>query len=227
MKVAAVLKIFVAASFAVSTMAGAQTGTRIGPPPAAIPDTAKNSGQLSRQTLRGFAECSVRKDRARVERYLATIPGTSEAEKLGRGLSTDDCLSRGEIRFNEQLLRWSFYDLYYRQRFAGQGPVDFSAYPPFDLTSASAQSQSGALMEMGDCIVRKSGAGSRELALSPVTTKTEDRAFAALMPMISACVPKDSQVTFSKIVLRGLIVEALYKMSSNTADGAAAGSVAK
>ena len=227
MKLGVVLKILVVGSLGLSALAGAQTGTRIGPPPAAIPDTAKNNGQLSRQAIRGFAECTVRKDRARVERFLATITGTPEAEKLGRALSTDDCLSRGEIRFNEQLLRWSFYDLLYRQRFAGQGPVDFSAYPPFDLNSASARSQSGALMEMGDCIVRKSGAGARELALSPVTTTTEDRAFAALMPMISACVPKDSQVVFSKIVLRGLIVEALYTMSSNAGSAAAAGSVAK
>ena len=137
-------------------------------------------------------------------------------------LMRDDCLSVGEMRFNESLFRWDAYDLLYRQAFGGSAPADFSAAPafasPIALDGASEEArQTVALEEMGDCVVRKSPDQSRVLALSPVTTDAESRAFAALMPSISACVPQNSTITFSKNVLRGIVVQALYTLSSGQA----------
>ncbi|MGA1850923.1 hypothetical protein VH570_08820 [Sphingobium sp. HT1-2] len=53
----------------------------------------------------------------------------------------------------------------------------------------------------------------RALILSPIGGPDESAAFAAVTPMVSACMPADATVNFSKISLRGYVGEALYRLS--------------
>jgi hypothetical protein len=214
------ISIALVACVSCSTIANAQvTGSRTAPKPAEIPDSAKAAVQQARQTTLQFVACTMQRDRLGVLNFLATFPGSPEARKMIPSLMRDDCLSVGEMKFYESLYRWDAYDLLYRQSFGRSGPVDFSAASPFaspiDLDKATAEArETVALAEMGDCVVRKSPAEARQLALSPVTTEAEVTAFNALMPSISACVPQNSTLTFSKNVLRGIVVQALYTLSS-------------
>jgi hypothetical protein len=61
--------------FSCSSFASAQvTGSRTAPKPAAIPDTAKDYQSAWPQVMIEFAQCTLRRDRLAVQRFLSTVP---------------------------------------------------------------------------------------------------------------------------------------------------------
>jgi len=197
-----------------------RTGTRVGPSPAQIPEGAGASKEdRSRVAMYRYAECAVDNSRARVELYLQTFPGSEAAHKSANKLAVDDCLSVGEMRFSETLFRSGVYDVLYRRKFQKDGPVDFSAVPAIDYTLGSDVKAYGdtqsriALRQIADCTVRKAPQESRTLILSMVASNAEGAAFTQIVPSMGGCVFEGSKLTFSKSVLRGVIGEALYRLS--------------
>lgn len=206
----------------VASVAHAQrTGSLVGPSPAQIPEGGSFSKEdRARITMYRFAECAVDKNRVRVEMYLKTFPGSKAAINGANMLSIDDCLSTGEIRFNEALFRSGVYDILYRNKFREDGPVDFSAVPAIDYAAGSdveagvhADSQI-TLRQIADCTVRKDPPTSRALILSMVASKAESAAFTTIVPSMGGCVFEGSKLTFSKSVFRGVIGETLYRLSA-------------
>mgnify|MGYP001596187282 CR=1 FL=1 len=208
-------------TFAIIPAALAQsTGTRIGPSPAQVPDSGYGTkDDQARVAMYRYAECVVDSGRDRVEMYLATFPGSKAAHKSANSLAVDRCLSTGEMRFSESLFRSGVYDVLYRKKFLKDGPVDFAAIPAIDYAAgedikANGTAQSRVVIrQIADCTVRKAPQESRVLVLSAVASKSESTAFTQIVPAMSGCVFEGSELNFSKSVLRGVIGEALYRLS--------------
>jgi hypothetical protein len=195
------------------------TGSLIRKAPAQIPSGgALDPADRGRLAMYRYAECVFGRSRKSVEAYINTFPGSKEAHSVANRLADDDCLSSGEMSFNEQLFRGSVYDLLYKSRFKKGGPSDFAEVAPIDYTAGNADEDSGvdtkiALREVADCTVRKSPPTARQLVLSMVATRAETDAFNQMVPHMSACVTKDVTLKFSKSVFRGVVGEVLYRLS--------------
>ncbi|QNG44340.1 hypothetical protein [Sphingobium yanoikuyae] len=168
--------------------------------------------------MQDFAACTVRRWRHGVERYLDTVPESVEAQTMGARLATEDCLISGQMQFQEALYRAAAYEAMYRVTFARQGVSDFASVPPIDYAQPGAPTDKAAsaratLRRLADCAVRHGPLEARALILSPIGGPDESAAFAAVTPMVSACMPADATVNFSKISLRGYVGEALYRLS--------------
>ncbi len=197
-----------------------RTGTRVGPPPAEIPDDLRLSDQdRARVAMYRYAKCAVEKNRSMIELYLKTAAGSKAAHKRANSLSVDDCLSTGEMRFNEFLFRGGVYDVLYQKDYRKVGPLDFAATPDVDYAAVGADALETpspshvALIQVADCTVRKAPEEARNLILSGVASKSEGVAFASIVPSMEGCLSQGSQLKFSKSVLRGVIGEALYRLS--------------
>ena len=132
------------------------------------------------------------------------------------------------MRFNESLFRGGVYDVLYRKKFQYNAPVDFSATPAIDYSVGRDVETHGdtdsriALRQIADCTVRKAPQESRALILSIVASKAEGAAFTQIVPSMSSCVFEGSKLSFSKSVLRGVIGEALYRLSVGASQPAVA-----
>ena len=218
----AVLATAILGVLATASVAHAQrAGSRVGPSPAQIPETGGASKEdLARIAMYRYAECVVSNSRVRVELYLETFPGSKVAQKMANSLSVDDCLSTGELHISEPLFRSGVYDVLYRRKFQKEGPLDFSAVPVIDYAAGSdLESQSDApsriaLRQIADCTVRKAPETSRVLVLSMVASKAERVAFTQLVPSMAPCVLEGSKLSFSRSTFRGVIGEALYRLSA-------------
>jgi hypothetical protein len=217
--------IIVAASVAASPLAAQWTGTRAGPRPANVPDSNLNKADLSRATMRSFAKCVIGVSRQRVIDYLDTFPGSKEALELANGLSRDDCLVAAELRFSEELFRWSLYDELYNSNFRNHDLAAIADIPETDFVGMTKglnaeQYQVVAIWQLGECTVRAAPKVSQTLVWSPIGSDSEAAAIQEIVPIVSGCVNKDNEIKFSKAVLRGVMAEALYKLAMK-ANGAA------
>lgn len=211
-----------------SAAAAQQAGSLAKPAPAQIPSSVQSDAERARITMARYAECVVRGSRARVDQYLQTFPGTAVAREQGVKLAADTCLSTGGLTFREPLLRAQIYQVLYRRDFRDGAAVNISAVPQIDYgigRPPQGFDQAVALRNFGDCVVRANPDQARALVLSNPTSNGETKAFQALMPFFSGCLPKDSTVEFSKSVLRGIVGETLYRLSKNAVSSGAVGSV--
>ncbi|WP_336960224.1 hypothetical protein [Sphingobium aquiterrae] len=198
----------------------AQTGTILKDLAAKIPADRTLSDADQRKLMYQFAECTVKKRHAGVQRYLATAPGSVESEKLVNKLIWSDCLIGGQISFEEPLYRAAAYDVMYHVDFAKTAPIDFSAVPSINYMSVaeadtnSEKDVNAPLRQLADCAVRHGPVQARQLILSPIGTSVETAAFSAMMPSVSACMTSDVTLKFSKLTLRGFVGEALYRLSA-------------
>lgn len=196
------------------------TGSLVRPAPAQMPERGKLSdAEQARATMYNYAACVAKSSPGRLRAYLQTFPGSNEARRVANTLSSDDCLSTGELRFSETLFRGGAYDVLYRKQFRVNGPTDLNAVAPLDYASGgdaevlSNVSSIVALRKLADCTVRRSPANARTLILSTIGSKSEDTAFAGIVPNMSACMPADTKLKFSKAMFRGTVSEVLYRLS--------------
>ena len=197
------------------------TGTRLGPKPASAPDGNISKDDIARTTMRSYAHCVINFNRPRVIAYLETIPGSPEAHKISNSLAIDKCLVSDELRFNEKLFRWTVYDDLYNTSYRNFDVTKILTVPETDFASlanaiGSTGSEAIAVWQLGECSVRAAPNEAATLVKSAIGSKIESAAINAIVPHVGGCVDKDSQIKFSKLVLRGIMAEALYKMAKKS-----------
>jgi len=218
-EIALLSAVMLALTAAGSAHAQRATGTRLGPKPADI-SGARNEDDRVRQTMYSYAECVFTVSRKGVEKYLSTFPGSDEGRKIAQRLSTSECLSSGELRFKDSLFRGGIYDLLYKADFRDDGPLNFADTPKVDYSIGDDRASNSTslhdvfIREVADCTVRSGPAEARALIMTKVTTKAENKAFSAVVPHMSGCLNKSVTFKFSKAILRGVVSEALYRLSS-------------
>jgi hypothetical protein len=202
--------------FGVSFATAQESGTLITHRAAQIDGRGPNAARL---TMRGFAQCIVSRSRGRLTSLLAMPVGSSEAKKLGDTMfqrEGDECLSSGELSFSSTLVRGSYFEALYLQRFGRTVIDDFSTvkvhgYRDRYTQPYSAEATSAIVLEeYGECIVRKNPTAARVLIGSIPGSSLETATFTELAPSFGPCLSKSEKIAFSKTVLRGVMAEGLY-----------------
>jgi hypothetical protein len=166
--------------------------------------------------------CAVRDDPAHARMLFATPPGSKEEAKLLHSLAAERCqvvgLGLPYLEHNDrQLLRGVIAEAVLDDSRKMKGTVDPAA-APFGSLSAEAIASldakgraSLAGLDFAQCIVAASPEGVKALLNTSPTWDEQDKAIEQLQPYLGPCLPKGAEVSFSKLVLRGLLAEAAYR----------------
>lgn len=191
------------------------TGSLIRPEVGQVPDGGDKIVR-ARQGMLNFAACVVARKAKAVQGYLTTVPGSPEAHKQAQRLSQADCLDGGLV-FEKAVFRAASYEVLYKSRFGRALPGDLTALPPVDYAFgmnpvAEDDRQALAFRRFGDCVTRAAPGEVHTLLLSRVGSALESEAMSVLMPRLSGCLVKDVKLKFSKVLLRGVLGETLYRI---------------
>jgi hypothetical protein len=161
-----------------------------------------------------LAVCSLRANPVAADAFVSH--GTPAADSAGFGQLLDDrCLPRdGYPPLDPRLVRGALYEAMYDRDYASGGPIDFANAPaptvPGDGVNPSLDA---ALLQFGACVVRAAPADARALLASQQGSSGEAASIAALNPHLSPCMVRGLTITFSAPMLRGVLAEAMYKLS--------------
>lgn len=179
----------------------------------------------ARIAMEQFGSCLVSRSRARVSKFVDMPVDGGEYTKYLRVLFDsvgDECLSGGELQFNEGVLRGALFQALYKSEFGRTGPTAFapgasSGYRTlYGSELSSAARSSIALVNFGECVGRADAANVRALMLAMAGSSQENGHFNALAPRFNACVPKGETIAFSKVMLKGALAEGLYRLSKSS-----------
>ena len=199
---------------------GQETGTLIQHGAAQIDARGPNAARL---VMRAFGACVASRSRGRLNKLLLLPVGSAEQVRLSKAIfdvEGDECLSNGELRFSFALLRGSFFEAVYLQQFGRAGPVDFAGVKDSGYLARYTQPYSSealsaiALEQYGECVARANASAARALTASIPGSSSEAEAFGLLAPSLGPCLTKGNKIQFSKTILRGVISEGLYWLST-------------
>ena len=175
----------------------------------------------ARRVLYRKAYCAVRNDSADARKLFATPPGSKEEAKILSSLNIQVCGLFGNglpaLEADRQLIRGVIAEALYDQFHQKRGFVDPAAAPFGNLSpdAISALDNKGqaslAGLDFAQCIVAASPDRVDALLNSNSVTGEQDRALEQLQPYLAPCLPNGAKITFSKLVLRGLLAEAAYR----------------
>jgi hypothetical protein len=175
----------------------------------------------ARRALYGRAYCAVRNDLQDAKKLFTTPPGSKEEAKILRSLDAQNCAlivyGGPALEADRQLMRGVIAEAVYDQSVKKKSKVD-PALAPFGNLSADAIAAldvkghaSLAGLDFAQCVVAASPEGAKALLNSSSTTGEQEKVLGQLQPYFAPCLPKGGQITFSKLMLRGLIAEAAYR----------------
>jgi hypothetical protein len=165
--------------------------------------------------------CAVGRDPADARKLLATPPGSKDEAKLIRSLAAQQCqvvgLGLPYLDLDRQLLRGVIAEAVLDQSRKEKGPVDPSAAPfgnlsPDVIGELDAKGKASlAGLDFAQCVVAASPQGVKALLNTNPTWDLQDKELEQLGPYLGPCLPNGAQVSFSKLVMRGLLAEAAYR----------------
>ena len=196
--------------------AGSETGSLIKRAPAVVVDG--RSLTAAREATRQFGACVVSRRPVFAVRVMQMPVDDPEFSKLMKRLASDECMADGSLTVPILLFRTAVFEAAYLKEFGKSPPEDLKLAPVVDYTvgySAPLTSTAAvtiALGRMGDCVARADSKAAHFLVTSRPGTALENDAFSVLLKPLPACVVKGETVRISKPVVRGAIVEALYRI---------------
>ena len=165
--------------------------------------------------------CAVRNDAEDARRLFASPPGTKEEAKIlhtlvtqvcglmiygGPALDPDRQLMRGVIA--EALLD----DARKKKTLADPNLAPFGSLSADAIAAMDPKARASVVgLDFAQCIVATAPDGVKAVLKSNPEWAEQDKAFEQLQPYFAPCLPNGAQMTFSKLVLRGLLAEAAYR----------------
>lgn len=185
------------------------------------PAQLKSAGgqAAARAALEDYAACQVGRQPTRLAKLLTTRVDTDEYVKLMNSLlGIDACISSGTLVVTTNTHRGALFQALYNRQFKTTAPLEFSdiqsGYRAIYPEQPSAEALGSiALVSFGECVTKADPRTVRDLMLSSTGTASEDMAFINLQPNLNACMPEGKQLTFSKAILKGILAEAIYRLS--------------
>lgn len=214
------------------------TGMQVRHPPDACPPQScaiepsrELSAEESREAMSVFAACMVDKYPDRIRELLDMPVADPKTREHMKALLKSRCVAKanaGLLAMSPLLLRGALFEALYARDFGNGDRIEaFStAKPQYPVgqhsggeTPTDAQTQTYArLMTVGECVVRLAPTAARELISSGIGGKEEQTKVQAIARAIPRCT--DKSMTLSKSILRMMIAEPLYRLSTLGAAGA-------
>jgi hypothetical protein len=175
----------------------------------------------SMRALFDHGYCAVRNDLPDAKKLFTTPPGSKEEAKVLRSLGAQNCAlivyGGPALEADRQLLRGVIAEAVYDQSRKKKDRIDPAAAPFGNLSAEAIASLDPkgqaalAGLDFAQCVVAASPEGTKALMTKSSDPADQDKAFEQLQPYFAPCLPNGAQITFSKVVLRGLIAEAAYR----------------
>lgn len=168
--------------------------------------------------LHKFAQCTAVRRRSTIS-FLEAEPGSKLEQRRGSTLVEDDCVDDyGALRFPFSLLRGALYEALYKAQAQPQLVPEAVAPLTYPYASSDVNEEQRlrhkAKFFLGECVVRADAPQAVALLGTAPATPGEAAAFKPLAAHLSACLPQGVQLSFSRPVLRGIIAEAVYRLST-------------
>jgi hypothetical protein len=203
------------------------TGSRIG--------RDANEGDVA-AALQKAADCMVQRQPAKVEGWLATLPGTREesahidkmTEDAATCLGSDRhlVLAGKEVTFSPRTMR-QLLAVAMANRALRASPATPALDPDGQPWFAEALGllppgtrldvQALAMGDFGHCVAVRDWAGSRALLLSAPGSSDERAALKKLTPSLGPCLTEDSKLTLTAGNIRAILAEPVYHLVRNAA----------
>lgn len=188
-----------------------------------------------RVVLRDYALCLISRDdrplvgdRTRprisdIDKFLSLSPLSREGSSAARVLNTERCVQTRDhqpsyvtLAFQPQLLRGAIFRAKFERAMARQPLPEFPEYNSAARWHFPPQDKFAVLQAIGECTVRANPEATRAAIESRVDSAEENRAYAALTPALSRCIPGSGEFTFSRALLESVFAEALYQLTAET-----------
>lgn len=155
---------------------------------------------------RDFAECVVGAEPQKARQLLALEPQSRAQANLLRTIaySRDGCSASARAR--DTFMRGVLAEQIYLRDF----PARIEARPPATAAFVSSPWRDLALYDYAACVVGRDPAGADTVLRADPRSKTENSAYAAIMPALSSCIAGGATVQMDRTALRGYLAEALY-----------------
>ena len=193
------------------------TGSHIAiPRRARIPDDAKSDNAAAQIAMAAFARCVIARDQRGVARALGMEIGPDYWKAMGR-LATSECLSSGQMKIPQNVMRGAIFAEVYRLYDAKKKAIVEVRPLDFDnplLPEYRSNPLRYALLAFADCVIKRDMDSARKVVLLPPASREKDDAFRALTPSLGPCLTSGHKITFSKPILEGVIAEVLYRESA-------------
>lgn len=201
---------------------------------ALLADPGAEQPDRMRRVVGAFAECLVNRAGYRLRPLLELPVGAGATVKAWVGLDPSaSCLREAnqesddlQLHFKPYLMRGPVYEELYRKDFGRAAIADIAGVPsvvyPHGPAESSEAQRYRLAMTIGDCVVRAAPEASRALLFTGVTSPAEQSAMAAVVPHMSGCLPAGQTMKFSKVIVRGMIAEPIYRLTVAKRSGAGA-----
>lgn len=205
------------------------------------PDSGDVSVVKSRQFVRDYALCVVKKQPAEANTAVLSTVDNKTLMKAYPKVIQPDCLdgSIGTMAFAGDLYRYALADALIQKENVAQPLIipaqvepltHFTPGPPPSATDTKGRTISkkkyaasmrgyatdiaySQVSRFGECVVRANPSGALNVLKTESTTDAEATAMVALRPVLSACLPKGETLQLTKEVLRGTIALNYYRLS--------------
>lgn len=199
-------------------IASSALAQRMSGPDRVVPDEV-----VAQRVTNLYAQCILRRHRSAAERFVSLPLDSPDLREAGMAVAQSECLPAEQARFVSSLLRGAVFEALYLRDFRRSSVGVLASAPPLTFASdpATLEPAKRAIFlgsRVAECTVRADPASARALILSPVASRTEARAFDAILPAVSGCLEAGAQLSFSRPMLRGLIAESLYRLTKISAD---------
>jgi len=166
------------------------------------------------QVAHGLATCLVRGSLTIANAYIAHGTPTMDSSAYDRMLDAACLPQQGYPPLSPRLVRGAIYEALYDRDSANGASATFENVPPLALPDGGADpALDGALLRFGECIARAVPVDSRALLATQPASAEENAAIGTLTPHLSPCMQNGLTISFSPSILRGVVAEALYKLS--------------
>ena len=199
-------------------------GSRLPPKRAQIVQSGESSARL---VLFNFAQCIYARKSSGVERLMQLPIDTPEYEALYKVLFDgvgDSCIEGdGSLKFTDGLLRGALFEAAYIKKFGSKRFNDLTLEQTASTGVTYSQpmspvAQTQALLQsFARCVVLLDTPSVRSLILASPGGSRENILTSALAPKLGQCLITGQKVEFSKPSLRGILAEALYRMTDTKA----------
>lgn len=180
----------------------------------------RKANASANETMRGFTACLVTKDDKRehdaLVSFLKTSPEADEVGALARKLIRPDCLFGAgagyvSLRFSHDLLRGGVFRALYLDTLRSPPRRSLDRREIESVWRDDAKGNFAGMIRYGDCVVASNATAAHTFLMSRVDSAEQIAAVRNLGPALGGCVKPGVTIQLSRMVMEGMLAEALYR----------------
>jgi hypothetical protein len=207
------------------------TGSRLDRVPLSVKAPAKIDQNAAIRTLNGFSRCYARQNKLAARKILALpFAGSEQSDALAKDVGgVEECMGLNTgltLKAPPPAMIGGMAEQLVLDDYAKADVSAFGSISDEQLDAAGLAPRNGN-EDMALCLVRKDPAAARALIDSTPAGEEEAKQVQRFIPHLSECVPQGLTLTLNKSAIRAHTSVALYRLLSNTNEGAALASSAR